>query len=260
MAGKKRPQGNIETIFQLLTYGKSVERRQQLAKNLTEIHQRIEDAAKRAGRSPTEIQLIGVTKYVDAETTWDLIDAGSKVLGENRPQVFRDKQEKLSDLDVQWHLIGHLQRNKIKHVLPHVSLIHSVDSLRLIEALEEFASKTETPVNILLEVNISGEDAKHGFSETDIVPALDWVAKSKWLSAQGMMGMSRWGGTADEAKREFESLRRLQELLAPKFNGSRVQLEQLSMGMTGDFETAIAAGSTMVRIGSALFEGVNDGT
>lgn len=233
-----------------------MERKERLAENLTELKQRIKDAANQAGRLPSEIQLIGVTKYVDAEATRDLVGAGCKNLGESRPQVFREKQERLSDLDVNWHLIGHLQRNKIKFVLPHVSLIHSVDSMRLIEALEESAAKLERQIHLLLEVNISGEAAKHGFSQTEIVPALDWISKSKWLNVDGMMGMSRLGGTEDDAKREFENLRRLQSSLAPKFTGSRVRLKELSMGMTGDFEIAIAAGSTMVRIGSALFEGV----
>ena len=233
-----------------------MKRIQRLKANLDETNQRIAAAAQKAGRSASEVQLIGVTKYVDAETTRDLIAAGCKAVGENRPQVFKEKNEKLSDLDVQWHLIGHLQRNKIKFVLPHVALIHSVDSLRLIEALETSASKLSKPVHLLLEINISGEEAKHGFTETEISAAIDRIAESKWLHADGMMGMSRFDGTPDDCKREFENLRKLQDSLFPQFEGSNVNLKELSMGMTGDFEIAIAAGATMVRIGSALFQGV----
>lgn len=233
-----------------------MERAEQLKANLNEVTERISAAAKNAGRQPEDIQLIAVTKYVDAETTRDLIGAGCKAIGESRPQVFKDKQEKLSDLDVEWHLIGHLQRNKIKFVLPHASLIHSVDSLRLIDAIEAEAEKTSRTAKVLLEVNISGESAKHGFEQTELADALNKIEQSKWIYANGLMGMSRLGGSDDDAKREFSLLRETRDSFAERFDSDRIQLRELSMGMTGDFEMAIAEGATMVRIGSALFRGV----
>ena len=233
-----------------------MERAEKLKSNLTEILQRIDAAAASAGRQPDEIQLIAVTKYVDAETTRDLIGAGCVAIGESRPQVFKEKHEKLSDLDVEWHLIGHLQRNKIKFVLPHSTLIHSVDSLRLIDAIEAEAEKTSRTARVLLEVNISGESAKHGFQQSELAEAIQRIEQSKWIFADGLMGMSRLGGNEDDQKREFALLRETQDSFAARFSSERIQLKELSMGMTGDFELAIAEGATMVRIGSALFRGV----
>lgn len=233
-----------------------MERAEQLKSNLEEINERISMAASNASRSPDEIRLVAVTKYVDAEAIRDLIDAGCTAIGESRPQVFKEKYEKLSDLDVEWHLIGHLQRNKIKFVLPNATLIHSVDSLRLIDAIEAEAEKTSRTVHVLLEVNISGESAKHGFVESELSEALRKIEQSKWIYANGLMGMSRLGGSDDDAKREFELLRETRDSFASRFESERIQLRELSMGMTGDFEIAIAEGATLVRIGSALFRGV----
>lgn len=233
-----------------------MERAEVLKSNLTEVQHRIADSAKRSGRSADDVQLIAVTKYVDAETTRELINSGCDAIGESRPQLFKEKQEKLSDLKVDWHMIGHLQRNKIKFVLPHASLIHSVDSLRLIDAIDSAAEKTGQTAAIFLEVNISGESAKHGFQESELAEALERVQKSKWIHANGLMGMSRLGGNEDDAKREFGKLREVRDSYATRFASEQIQLKELSMGMTGDFDTAIAEGSTMVRIGSALFRGI----
>lgn len=233
-----------------------MERIEQLKINLNEIKQQVEQAATSSGRDPKDVKLIAVTKYVDAETTRDLINAGAVAIGENRPQKFKEKQEKLSDLKVEWHMIGHLQRNKIKMVLPHSELIHSVDSLRLIDAIEAEAAKISRNVNVLLEVNISEESAKHGFQESELPQALERIQESKWIRAKGLMGMSRLGGDDDDAKREFARLRTIRDTSVEQFRSSEIELTELSMGMSGDFETAIAEGSTLVRIGSALLRGI----
>ncbi len=233
-----------------------MERTEQLKVNLAEVTQRVKDAAVRSGRTFDDVKLIAVTKYVDAETTRDLINVGCTAIGESRPQLFKEKQGKLSDLNVEWHLIGHLQRNKIKMVLPHASLIHSVDSLRLIDALEAEAEKTSQNIRILLEVNISSESAKQGFQESELAEALERVEGSKWIYADGLMGMSRLDGNEDDAKREFSQLRTIRDTYATRHDSPRVQLRELSIGMTGDFEIAIAEGATLVRIGSALFRGI----
>lgn len=229
---------------------------ERLKSNLQKIHQRIESAAVRAGRKCEEIQLVAVTKYVGAEATRDLVTAGANVLGESRPQLFKEKHEKMSDLNVQWHLIGHLQRNKIKMVLPRVDLIHSVDSLRLLNAIEDAAQKSQRSVDILLEINISGESAKHGFRESELEQVLIHAGSLNSVKVKGLMGMSQFGGTDDDARRQFHSLRKLRDQYLGKFASEQIDLQQLSMGMTGDFEIAIEAGATLVRIGSALFEGV----
>ncbi len=231
-------------------------RKEQLQKNLAEIQTRIADAVVAAGRDEGCVRLVAVTKYVDAEITRELIEVGAKSVGESRPQVFREKHEKMTDLAIEWHLIGHLQRNKVKCVLPHAHLIHSVDSLRLIQAIEDEAEKKGCSANVLLEVNISGESAKHGFTALELDKAFDAVSKLNRVKVKGLMGMSRFGGSEDEQRREFNQLRELRDKWLGKLNSSNIELNELSMGMTGDFEIAIAAGATLVRIGSALFEGV----
>lgn len=227
-----------------------------LKANLIKVSDRITQAAKRAGRDADDVKLVAVTKYVDAETTRDLVNSGCAIVGESRPQLFKDKHEKMSDLDIQWHLIGHLQRNKIKFVLPQACLIHSVDSMRLLEAIESHSEKTRQNAHVLLEVNISGESNKHGFQEHELIEALRWACSSQWVYVDGLMGMSRLGGSPDEVRGEFRRLRELRDELSPQFQDPHVQLKELSMGMTGDFEVAIEEGATLVRIGSALFDGV----
>ena len=230
---------------------------ERLQNNLAGIRQRISDAAHRANRSEDEIKLVAVTKYVDAETTRELVLAGCRSLGESRPQVFRDKYQRMHDLDVEWHLIGHLQRNKIKFVVPQADLIHSVDSIRLLEAIDDYASKHQATPNLLLEVNVSGEAAKHGFKESDLAHALETAQNCEHVRVCGLMGMGSWGGKQEDARREFASLSAAKDRHSDRFRSDRIQLDELSMGMTGDFEAAIAEGATIVRIGSALFEGID---
>lgn len=218
--------------------------------NLSAVQKRIDAAAQRSGRDAGDIQLVAVSKYVDAKMTGRLIQGGAKVLGENRPQALDEKVNALADVDVQWHLIGHLQRNKVKRVVSQATLIHSVDSIRLIDAIEKSAADQSLVVDVLLEVNVSGEAAKHGFSADQLTAALDHAGSCDHVKVTGLMCMAGLASDCANVRSEFAALRKLRDDLADP------QLVHLSMGMSGDFEIAIEEGATLVRVGSMLFEGI----
>lgn len=230
---------------------------ERIAANLAAIRERIAVAARGAGRSPDDVRLVAVTKYVDAETTRLLVAAGCGDLGESRPQQLWDKAGKLADLDVRWHMIGHLQRNKIRRTLPIVHLIHSGDGLELLKVLnrEAGAVAPAAKVAVLLEVNVSGEAAKHGFAPDELPRHVAALAALTNLDVRGLMAMAGLSGDPSAARRDFARLRELRDRLRIEWKG-RFTLDELSMGMSGDFEQAIAEGSTLVRIGSALSEGL----
>lgn len=223
--------------------------------NLRRVQDRIATAAERAGRLPQDVKLIGVTKYVGADLARQLAEAGCLDLGEARPQELIAKAEALRDLSVRWHLIGHLQRNKAKKVLPLAALIHSGDNLRLLTELNELAAGQPRVADILLEINISGDPTKHGFGPHEVEPALPQLATLTNLRFRGLMAMSGFHASLDEAAFQFEQVRLLRDRLAP-IAPPNMQLDELSMGMSDDLEAAIAAGATLVRVGSALFEGL----
>lgn len=226
---------------------------QQLKSNLAAIEQRISEAAKSSGRSAEEVRLIGVTKYVDAETTRGLVAAGCMDLGESRPQQLWEKSAALSDLKIRWHMIGHLQRNKVKRTIETCELIHSVDSHRLLQAIEEAGKDRRQRVRVLLEVNVSGEAAKHGLKPDELAGAIEFAEKLPHVFIEGLMCMAGLASRPDDAQREFAMLRRLLEKHQAG-SPDNVDLKELSMGMSGDFELAIKQGATMVRVGSLLFQ------
>lgn len=218
---------------------------------------RIAAAATQAGRRPEAVRLVAVTKYVDAATTRLLVDAGCRDLGEARPQQLWDKAAALADLGIRWHLIGHLQRNKVRRTLPLVHLLHSGDSLRLLEEVDAERASQPAPLPVLLEVNVSGDAAKHGFAPDDVAPLAEALTKLTHLDVRGLMCMAGLEGSAADARREFAALRELRDRLRCEWSG-RYTLDELSMGMSGDFEAAVAEGSTLVRVGSALFAGLDE--
>jgi pyridoxal phosphate enzyme (YggS family) len=242
-----------------------------IAANLARIRERIALAAESAGRQTEEITLVGVTKYVGPQEAAELAAAGCVDLGESRPQELWSKAEALqragmapppaSSADppppsVRWHLVGHLQRNKIRRTLPLVSLIHSVDSERLLAAIDQerrAADDKGLPVNVLLEVNTSGESAKHGLAPEEVEPLLAAAQKFRSVSIRGLMTMAALDGGPAVAAQNFAALRQLRDRLSANVPDC-VQLEALSMGMSSDFEIAIREGATIVRIGSALWE------
>jgi len=227
--------------------------------NLGEVRERIAAAAMAAGRKPDDVKLVAVTKYVDAATTRLLVDAGCRDLGEARPQKLWEKAAELADDDVRWHLIGHLQRNKIRRTLPLTYLFHAGDSLRLLAELDQEAgSLAAGKSQVLLEVNVSGDAAKHGFAPAELPQLADDLAKLAHLDIHGLMTMAGLEADVDAERRQFAELRELRDTLRRDWSG-RFTLDALSMGMSGDFEAAIAEGATMVRVGSALFEGIDFG-
>lgn len=226
---------------------------QRFKQNISDVNGRIAAAAAKAGRAVDEVTLVGVTKYVDAEVTREFAEAGHRVLGENRPQQLWQKQDDLADLNIQWHLIGHLQRNKAKRMVELATLIHSVDSLRLLKSIDGHAAEQNKITRVLLEVNVSGEAAKHGFSPEELPAIVAAAAELKSTQVDGLMAMAGLAGDQDDARREFASLRQLAARTAEGGLPDNVQMKDLSMGMSGDFEIAIEAGATLVRVGSALF-------
>lgn len=228
---------------------------QRIADNLARVQERIADAANRCGRDVSDIVLVAVTKYVDDATTRAVYQAGCVDLGESRPQQLWSKGEALSDFKPRWHMVGHLQRNKVARTLPLTALIHSVDSLRLAQEIEREAGRLDCAANVLLEVNISGDSAKHGFQPVEVEPTIAAMSELANLNVQGLMTMAHREGGADVAGRDFASLRELRDRLED-YCPEKVSLAQLSMGMSGDFEAGVAEGATILRIGSALFEGI----
>ncbi|WP_254510582.1 YggS family pyridoxal phosphate-dependent enzyme [Anatilimnocola floriformis] len=227
----------------------------QLAENIARVRAEIAEATVRSRRSADSVRLVAATKYVDAATTRQVAAIGALDLGESRPQEIWAKAPELTDLKIRWHLIGHLQRNKVRRTLPLVALVHSVDSLRLIEELQSEAARIERVQPILLEINISGDATKTGFSAAEIEQAIAATAACQNLQVQGLMSMAGLDTDAATAQKQFAAVRELRDRLLVN-SPDNVSLAELSMGMSGDFREAIAEGATMVRIGSSLFEGL----
>lgn len=236
-----------------------------IATNLAQVRDRIASAAGAAGRQADEVTLVGITKYVGVTAAAKLVAAGCSDLGESRPQELWKKAAELNaaqqsaalpPAEVRWHLVGHLQSNKIRRTLPLVTLIHSVDSERLLSAIDDertLSRDTHAPVNVLLEVNTSGEAAKHGLVPEAVEPILAAAERFPHIAIQGLMTMAALEGGPTVAAQNFAALRELRDRLRPNTPPS-VRLNELSMGMSGDFEIAIREGATIVRVGSLLWE------
>ena len=224
-----------------------------LRKNLEEVRERIDAAARRAGRPTDAVTLVAVTKRSPAEWIPALAELGARDLGENYPQELWSKAVSSSGLAVRWHLIGHLQGNKAKKTLPFVSMIHAVDSLKLLRSLDELSREVEDPPAVCLQVNTSGETAKHGWETGAILADAERIAGLERIRVVGLMTMAALGTTAETARPSFAWLRATRDELRSR---TGLPLAHLSMGMSNDFEAAIAEGATLVRIGSAIFEGL----
>jgi pyridoxal phosphate enzyme (YggS family) len=226
-----------------------------IADNVARIRERIAAAALKAGREIDSVRLVAVSKYVDAATAAMLLAAGCKYLGESRPQELWAKAADPRLAGAHWHLIGRLQRNKVARTVPLCDLIHSVDSERLLAAIQGAAVGAPTPAPILLEVNCSGEAAKQGFEPDDVRRMLPTLVNYPAVAVSGLMTMAPLEGGERAARAAFTKLRELRDELTQNARPG-VTLDELSMGMSNDFEAAIAEGATIVRVGSALFEGV----
>jgi pyridoxal phosphate enzyme (YggS family) len=230
--------------------------RQQVADNLARVQSQIADAALRASRDPSAVTLVAVCKYVGTTETGALIEAGCRDLGESRPQQLWDKAASLSSSNIRWHLVGHLQRNKVRRTLPVASLIHSVDNVRLLNAIDHTADELGSAVRVLLEVNCSGEGEKHGMTPSETQNVLEAAASLPHVAVTGLMTMAPRAGGPSAARQAFSKLRELRDKMQPNCPPN-VALTELSMGMSGDFREGISEGATLVRIGSALFRGVS---
>jgi pyridoxal phosphate enzyme (YggS family) len=220
--------------------------------NWAAVCRQVAEACERVGRDPESVCLIGVSKYVDAPITEWLVRAGCENLGESRPQILWQKAEAMSIQPRRWHMIGHVQTNKLRRMLRHDPLIHSVDSERLLRAIDQEMAHQDRNGDVLLEVNISEDESKTGLS-ADAVDRLLQIDDLDNVRIVGLMAMAGWGTSVAEAESQF---RAVADLRADLESRTGKTLPELSMGMSGDYPAAIAAGATMVRIGSALFEGV----
>jgi pyridoxal phosphate enzyme (YggS family) len=227
-----------------------------LAERLAAVEERLLAACRRAGRSRADVTLVAVTKTVSPEVAALLLELGVLDLGESRPQELWRKAAAVT-APVRWHLIGHLQRNKIERTLPLVHCIHSVDSLRLLTALEEACGQTSRTLPILLEVNASREANKLGFAPEQMPDLLPALTELKHLRVEGLMTMAAFEEEPERTRPTFTALRRLRDQVAAALGESR-PLPHLSMGMSNDFEVAVEEGATLVRLGTVLFDGLEE--
>jgi PLP dependent protein len=232
-----------------------LELRTVLGDRLASVRARIASACARVGRNADDVTLVAVTKTVSARVAALLPELGVPDLGENRPQALWAKADALKHLPIRWHFIGHLQRNKVEPTLPHVHLIHSIDSLRLAEAVAGEGIKRGIRPQVLLQVNASAEEQKHGFALDELIRAEAAIARLP-MTPIGLMTMAAYADDPEAARPTFAKLRTLRDRLQVEWPTVGSQLKHLSMGMSGDFEVAIEEGATIVRIGTTLFEGL----
>ena len=237
-------------------------RRDRIGSNVAEVRERIAAACRQAGREPESVRLVAVTKYVAADVTRLVLEAGLADLAESRPQAVWAKAAALATAEpaARWHLIGHLQRNKVRRTLPLLAMLHTLDSLRLLEAIaQETAAERaagQAVCEVLVEVNLTADPGRSGLAVADVPAVVRAAAASPAVRLRGLMGMAGHpDAAAADARRDFARLRELRDELAATLPAPGL-LAELSMGMSGDFEAAILEGATIVRIGSALFEGI----
>ena len=221
-----------------------------LKKNTELVFQQIADASQKANRNLDAVSVIAVTKYVDVQTAEALLPLGIHHIGENRVDKFLEKYQALKDYPVTWHLIGTLQRRKVKEVIPYVDYFHALDSLKL---AQEIQKRTDHVIKCFLQVNISGEESKHGFSKEELLELLPELAKLDQIEYVGLMTMAPFEADSDELKKIFKDTQALQAEIREK-QIPNMPMTELSMGMSRDFKEAIQFGSTFVRIGTAFFK------
>ena len=222
-----------------------------LAENLQNVEERIQAACARANRDRNEVTLIAVSKTKPVSMLEEVYAEGIRCFGENKVQELTEKHDKLPS-DVKWHMIGHLQRNKVKYIVDKVDLIHSVDSVRLAETIEQEAAKKDVIVPVLVEVNVAEEDSKFGLKVNEVLSIIEEISKFPHIRIKGLMTIAPYVENPEENRPVFARLRKLSVDIAEK-NIDNVSVEILSMGMTNDYEVAIEEGATMVRVGTGIF-------
>ncbi len=222
-----------------------------IRENLETVEQRIKEACRKAGRLREEVTLIAVSKTKPVSMIQEALDAGIIEFGENKVQELAEKYE-VFPKDLHWHLIGHLQTNKVKYIVDKAVLIHSVDSLKLAEQIEKEAGKRNILCNILIEVNIADEDTKFGVRAEEVAPLIREISRLPHVRVKGLMTVAPFVDDPEKNREHFRKLRQLNIDIKSK-NIDNVTMDVLSMGMTGDYEVAIEEGATMVRIGTGIF-------
>ncbi|MBI5326073.1 MAG: YggS family pyridoxal phosphate-dependent enzyme [Ignavibacteriae bacterium] len=225
----------------------------EIKNNFVAIRKRVNDSAIKCGRNPAEITIVAVSKTQPLETIEEGIKAGIIVFGENYAHELKEKNDLLDSVskNINWHFIGHLQTNKVKFIIPYVNLIHSVDSQHLAGEISRQAKKIDRTIEILLQVNTSGEDSKSGCAPDDIFDLAKDVFQLPNLNVTGLMTIGSFTENIIQIRKEFRMLRSIRDELVANYGFD--QLKHLSMGMTGDFELAIEEGATLIRIGTAIF-------
>lgn len=222
-----------------------------ITENLEQVRKNIDEACRMAGRDPKEVTLIAVSKTKPVSMLKEAYDAGARCFGENKVQEIMDKHPQLPE-DIQWHMIGHLQRNKVKYIVDKVSMIHSVDSLRLAQTIEQEAAKHNVCVPVLLEVNVAQEESKFGLKMDKVLPLIETIADFPHIKVQGLMTIAPYVENAEDNRDFFRQLKKLSVDIGAK-NINNVSMSALSMGMTGDYQVAVQEGATMVRVGTGIF-------
>lgn len=222
-----------------------------LRDNLREVEQKISEACERAGRKREEVTLVAVSKTKPVSMLEEIYDENIRHFGENKVQELVDKYGQMPK-DIHWHMIGHLQRNKVKAVIDKATLIHSVDSIRLAEAIEQEATKKDIIVDILIEVNVAEEDSKFGLKVDEVMSMVETIATFPHIRIKGLMTIAPFVDDPEENRPVFAQLRKLSVDIANK-NIDNVSVGILSMGMTNDYQVAIEEGATIVRVGTAIF-------
>ena len=219
--------------------------------NLAQVRENIKRACEKTGRNPEQVTLISVSKTKPVSMLEEAYAAGSRDFGENKVQEIMDKYPQLPE-DIRWHMIGHLQRNKVKYIIDKVSLIHSVDSLRLAQEISSQAEKKQVEIDILVEVNVAGEESKFGISREETLKLIAEISILPHIHVQGLMTIAPFVTNPEDNREYFRQIRELAVDIRRK-NIDNVNMSVLSMGMTGEYMVAIEEGATMVRVGTGIF-------
>ncbi|SFH60199.1 hypothetical protein SAMN05216405_4407 [Lachnospiraceae bacterium NLAE-zl-G231] len=222
-----------------------------LKENLYQVQENMKEACRRSGRAESDVTLIAVSKTKPLTMLEEVYSLGIRDFGENKVQELVDKAEQLPD-DIRWHMIGHLQRNKVKYIVDKVYMIHSVDSLRLAEEISKEAVKRGIIVNILIEVNVAGEESKFGVTPEDTPGLVQEISHLPGILVRGLMTIAPFVENAEDNRIFFSALKKLYVDITNK-NIDNVRMDYLSMGMTGDYEVAIEEGASFVRVGTGIF-------
>ncbi len=222
-----------------------------IAENILKIKQRIREACLKVGRNPDEVTIVAVTKTVPVDKIKEAINSGIVDIGENKVQELLEKRNSIEN--IRWHFVGHLQTNKVKYIVDFIHLIHSVDSLKVALEIDKRAKKINRAIDILIEVNTSGEKTKYGVKPDEVVELVRQISENcDFIRVKGLMTVAAFLPNPEDVRPMFRLLREVRDEVA-KFNFKNVEMRHLSMGMSNDFEVAVEEGATLVRIGTAIF-------